>query len=79
MIKEFEPPFFYAHHSIIEEKIKSSSNNLFQNKIKCIILLLLHNIYFIHAYIMNKKIIKIFIEIQFILPLFLLIFFYTPT
>ena len=55
MIKEFEVPFLYKTSSNIEEKIKSSSANLFQNKIRLISLFLLYNAYFITAY-MKKKI-----------------------
>ena len=50
MIKEFEVPFLYKTSSNIEEKIKSSSANLFQNKIRFISLFLLYNAYFITAY-----------------------------
>ena len=76
MIKEFEPPFLYSHPSIIEEKIKSASNNLFQNKLRLIILLLIHNIYFIQAFIKNEKFSKIFKEILIISPVILCLFFY---
>ena len=77
MIKEFEPPFLYSHHSIIEEKIKSSSYNLFQNKFRCIILLLIHNIYFIQAFIKKTKITKIFTELLIVSPIIFFLFFYS--
>ena len=76
MIKEFERPFLYSHPSIIEEKIKSASNNLFQSKIRLIILLLMHNIYYIQAFIKNEKLSKVVLEILIISPVILCLFFY---
>ena len=76
MIKEFEPPFLYSHPSVIEEKIKSCSNNLFKNKLCFIIIFLIHNIYFIHAFIKKENFSKIFKEILIVSPVLLSLFFY---
>ncbi len=80
MIKEFEVPFLYKTSSNIEEKIKSSSANLFQNKIRLISLFLLYNAYFITAYMKKKSNFQILKEALLISPvIFFLFFFHTKT
>ena len=80
MIKEFEVPFLYKTSSNIEEKIKSSSANLFQNKIRLISLFLLYNAYFITAYMKKKSAFQILKEALLISPvIFCLFFFHTKT
>jgi hypothetical protein len=80
MIKEFEVPFLYKTSSNIEEKIKSSSANLFQNKIRLISLFLLYNAYFITAYMKKKSDFQILKEALLISPvIFCLFFFHTKT
>jgi hypothetical protein len=80
MIKEFEVPFLYKTSSNIEEKIKSSSANLFQNKIRLISLFLLYNAYFITANMKKKSAFQILKEALLISPvIFCLFFFHTKT
>ena len=80
MIKEFEVPFLYKTSSNIEEKIKSSSANLFQNKIRLISLFLLYNAYFITVYMKKKSGFQILKEALLISPvIFFLFFFHTKT
>ena len=76
MIKEFEPPFLYKNPSIIEEKIKKSSLNLFRNKLRFIILFILYNAFFINAYIKNKYIFLLCQEFLMISPVIFFLFFY---
>jgi hypothetical protein len=60
MIKEFEPPFLYKTPNVIEEKIKSSSSNLFENKFRFIILFFLYNGFYIKEFFDKKNYCTIF-------------------
>jgi hypothetical protein len=76
MIKEFEPPFLYKTPNVIEEKIKSSSSNLFENKIRFIILFFLYNGFYIKAFFDKKNCCAIFKESLIIFPVFFVLFFF---
>ena len=75
MIKEWDPPFLYKTPSIIEEKIKQSSANLFNDKFRFFLLFLLFNGYFISFYIRNIILSRLFIETLIICPVFFFLFF----
>ena len=76
MIKEWKPPFLYKTHSIIEEKIKTSSSNLLKHKFRLIILLIIFNTYLIHAYIIKKNLSQLLKESYIISPVIFFLFFY---
>ena len=66
MIKTFEPPFLLnAKSSIIKDKIKIFSSNLFANKIYGFFSSLIFNIYLIYCLILNKNTITILVEFIF--------------
>ena len=63
MLKPFDPPFLLnKEHSLIEDKIKFFSKNLFINKIYGCIIAVLFNIYLIQCFFKNKNLSTIILE-----------------
>ena len=75
MIKEFEPPFFYRTPKPIEDKIRASSANLFDNKIRFVLLFFLFNGFYIKELIDKKDCRTVCRESMMIFPVFFVLFF----
>ena len=75
MIKEFEPPFLYRTPKPIEDKIRASSANLFESKIRFILLFFSFNGFFIKELLDKKDCCTVFRETMMIFPVFFVLFF----
>ena len=75
MIKEFEPPFFYRTPKPIEDKIRASSANLFESKIRFILLFFSFNGFFSKELLDKKDCCTVFRETMMIFPVFFVLFF----